>query len=88
MFFGTSGIARGDSTPFELTVSHSMQDMYLAFITDGAEGLKKKGWNAYAPQGTVVEFGKGNTAVGNLAMDDFEKICDGIEPIAGSVPPV
>jgi hypothetical protein len=88
MFFGTSGIARGDSTPFELKLSQTMQDMYLAFIRNGAAGLEKKGWNAYTPKGTVVEFGKGDTAVGSLPMDDFEKICDGIEPVAGSVPPI
>lgn len=88
MFFGTLGIARGDSTPYELAVSHTMQDMYLAFITDGPVGLKKKGWNAYTPHGTVLEFGKGDTVVGNLAMENFEKICDGIEPVAGSASPI
>lgn len=89
MFFGTSGIGRrGDSTRFELEVSHTMQDMYLAFITDGPEGLKKKGWNAYKPNGTVIGFGKGDKVVQNLPMVDFEKICVGIDPVAGSVPPM
>ena len=88
MFFGTSGIAHGASTPFELAVSHSMQDMYLAFITDGPAGLETKGWRAYTPNGAVLEFGKGHTVVGNLAMEGFEKVCDGIEPVAGSVPPM
>jgi carboxylesterase type B len=58
MFFGTSGIAHGGSTPFELVVSRSMQDMYLAFITDGPAGLETKGWKAYTPNGAVLEFGK------------------------------
>jgi acetylcholinesterase len=88
MLFGTSGIARGDSTLFELAVSHSMQDMYLAFITDGPAGLETKGWKAYTPNGAVLEFGKGDAVVGNLAMESFEEVCDGIEPVAGSVPPM
>ncbi len=88
MIFGTLGIAHGDSTPFELAVSHSMQDMYLAFITDGPAGLETKGWNVYTPNGTVLEFGKGDKVVGNLAMDSFEKVCNGIDPVAGSVPPM
>lgn len=88
MLFGTSGIARGASTPFELDTSQTMQDLYLAFITDGPAGLEAKGWHAYAPDGTVAEFGKGDTVVGSLPMEGFDGICDGINPVAGSLPPI
>lgn len=86
MLFGTSGIARGASTPFELATSHTMQDMYLAFITDGPAGLEEKGWHTYAPNGTVLEFGKGDTVVGYLAMEESEQACNGIPSVASGDP--
>jgi acetylcholinesterase len=43
MVFGTFG-TEGPSTGFEQRVSEHMQDMYLAFAEDPAEGLIKAGW--------------------------------------------
>ncbi|CZT48213.1 related to triacylglycerol lipase V precursor [Rhynchosporium secalis] len=87
MIFGTSGIARGKSTPFQVAVSEAMQDMWLAFITSGTAGLNRRRWHAHQPGGSVLEFGSGDEVMRYLPNDDFEKICDGIEPLPGSVPP-
>ncbi|KAI1173433.1 Alpha/Beta hydrolase protein [Nemania sp. FL0916] len=43
MVFGTYGL-EGPSTSFEEQVSHRMQDLYLEFIKDPAQGLKRAGW--------------------------------------------
>ncbi|KAI1272089.1 Alpha/Beta hydrolase protein [Xylaria sp. FL0933] len=43
MIFGTYG-SEGPLTQFEKHVSWTMQDLYLEFIKDPAEGLKRTGW--------------------------------------------
>lgn len=43
MVFGTYG-TEGPSTSFEKSVSERMQDMYLEFISNPKDGLKKVGW--------------------------------------------
>ncbi|KAI0423467.1 Alpha/Beta hydrolase protein [Xylaria sp. FL1042] len=43
MIFGTYGL-EGSFTPFEKHVSWKMQDLYLEFIKNPAEGLKHAGW--------------------------------------------
>ncbi|KAF4449065.1 hypothetical protein F53441_7609 [Fusarium austroafricanum] len=78
LIFGTHGIARGKSTPFEVEVSHSMQDHWLAFIQDPVSGLDKLGWKPTSSGGldtlqTGVEFGfknevLRNTMAGNLVV--------------------
>lgn len=43
MVFGTYGL-EGPATTFEEQVSQRMQDLYLEFIKDPAEGLERAGW--------------------------------------------
>ncbi|KAI0547056.1 Alpha/Beta hydrolase protein [Xylaria curta] len=43
MVFGTYGL-EGPSSAFEEQVSQKMQDLYLEFIKDPVEGLKRAGW--------------------------------------------
>jgi carboxylesterase type B len=57
LIFGTSGIARGPSTTFEISVSEKTQDLYLAFASDPVNGLKSQ-WPLYKPSGQAIEFGK------------------------------
>lgn len=45
MVFGTYGL-EGPATTFEAQVSQRMQDLYLEFIKDPAEGLERAGWPA------------------------------------------
>jgi len=87
LIFGTSGIAHSPSTDFETALSHQMQDLYLAFISDPLKGLPAQGWNAYEPGGTAVEFGKDGTLVGSIALSELESVCNGAVPVPGSVPP-
>lgn len=53
MLFGTYGNYRGPPTQFENDVSHTMQDFWLAFARDGAEGLEGLGWKRTADGGEV-----------------------------------
>lgn len=58
MIFGTHMEFRGNSTPFEYALSATLQDFYLAFIKDPANGLNEKGWPAYEGLGgEVMQWG-------------------------------
>ncbi|RAK95854.1 carboxylesterase, type B [Aspergillus ibericus CBS 121593] len=52
LIFGTSGDFYGANTPFEAKVSEKMQDLWLAFAKDPANGLAQQGW----PKSTSNEF--------------------------------
>ncbi|KAJ0109029.1 hypothetical protein J7T55_002221 [Diaporthe amygdali] len=57
MLFGTHMDFRGNSTPFEYAVSHTLQDAYVAFVADPVNGLNSIGWPAYeGPGGTVMQW--------------------------------
>ena len=88
LIFGTSGIYRSASTAFEVSLSHVMQDLYLAFITDHQGGLPAHGWNAYTPDGSAVEFAKNdNKLVGKIKSSKLASVCNGIKPVPSAVPP-
>jgi carboxylesterase type B len=87
LIFGTSGIAHAASTDFEIALSHRMQDLWLAFISDPMQGLPSQGWNAYEPGGTAVEFGKDGTLVGSIGLSELGSVCNGAVSIPGAVPP-
>ena len=87
MIFGTPGIVHGESTPFELALSHQMQDLWLAFISDPTNGLLAQGWNAYTPNGTAVEFGRDNILVKSISESELKGVCNGALPMPGAVPP-
>ncbi|KAI1819482.1 Alpha/Beta hydrolase protein [Xylaria intraflava] len=71
MIFGTYGL-EGPSSVFEEQVSQRMQDMFLDFIQDPAEGLKRAGWPpvtgelgdsdimAFAVDGVLAQLGSVN----------------------------
>ncbi|KAI3321833.1 triacylglycerol lipase FGL5 [Xylariaceae sp. AK1471] len=61
LVFGTYG-TEGPATSFERRVSERMQDLYLEFIKDPANGLKKAGW----PEATGV---LGNQDIMTFAAD-------------------
>ena len=77
LIFGTHDIARGPSTDFEYSVSHVMQDYWLAFAQDPEKGLQKVGWEAYAPQGEAVLFGKGDVVVQGIPESQMQEQCNG-----------
>lgn len=57
LLFGTHADFRGNSTPFEYEVSHTMQDTWVAFARDPENGLDRLGWPAYAAKdGQVRKF--------------------------------
>ncbi|GAP87884.1 putative chlorogenic acid esterase precursor [Rosellinia necatrix] len=61
MVFGTHGL-EGPSGAFERQVSHRMQDLYLEFARDPAEGLKRAGWpeaTTGLDDPTIMEFAVG-----------------------------
>ncbi|KAF2176824.1 alpha/beta-hydrolase [Zopfia rhizophila CBS 207.26] len=57
MVFGTYG-TEGPVTEFERRVSESMQDLYLAFVKDPNNGLRKAGWPAATGMGEKTEVMK------------------------------
>jgi len=80
LIFGTSGIARGASTAFEVSVSEQMQDLYLAFANDPIGGLKSKGWPVYKPGGRAIEFGSNGKVVQDISISSLEAPCVGWVP--------
>ncbi len=87
LIFGTSGIAHSASTDLEVALSHLMQDLYLAFISDPWRGLPAHGWNAYKPDGSAVQFSKNRSLVGKIESSKLASACNGIVPVSGAVPP-
>lgn len=87
LIFGTTEVVRGASTTFELALSHRMQDLYLAFISDPVGGLPASGWDPYKPGGTAVEFGKDNILVGSILSDKLARVCNGTAAILGAISP-
>ncbi|KAL9095027.1 MAG: hypothetical protein Q9165_002629 [Trypethelium subeluteriae] len=88
LIFGTSGIVRGASTPFELAVSKQMQHYYLDFISDPVNGLNKAGWPEYKPGGQALEFAYDGVVVQNISVNILEEPCNGAFAKPGAVPPV
>lgn len=87
MVFGTSDVGHGESTPFEIALSHKMQDLWLAFMADSANGLWTRGWLPYRPNGTAIEFGKGDKLVGSIAFGELGSACNGSSALPGGVRP-
>lgn len=87
LIFGTHGIARGASTPFEVAVSQRMQDYWVAFAEDPVKGLPKQKWQAYEPQGEGVLIGYDNTVVRMIKEAELEKPCNGLTPNGLPPPP-
>lgn len=87
LIFGTSGIARGASTPFQLDVSKQMQDYWVAFAEDPVNGLSRLGWNPYDPLGDSVLIGWENVVAQPIAQTKLEEACDGLNPRPGVSPP-
>ena len=88
LIFGTSGIVRGASTPFELAVSRQLQDYYLDFISDPVNGLQAVGWPEYKPGGQALEFANNGIVAQNISTDILEAPCNGVVGKPGAVPPV
>ncbi|KAI6092713.1 Alpha/Beta hydrolase protein [Hypoxylon rubiginosum] len=60
LVMGTHSDYRTPSTPFETSLSHLMQDMWLAFVNDPHGGLKRYNWAPYSSNGTALVLGKDN----------------------------
>ena len=80
LIFGTSGIARGASTAFEISLGEKMQDLYLAFATDPVNGLPSQGWPAYKPAGQAVELGSDGKVTQKISISSLEAPCAGYVP--------
>lgn len=87
LIFGTSGIVRGASTPFEIEVSKKMQDYWLAFAEDPINGLPKMEWDAYWPDGDAVFLGSNGTVAQPIGEKRLEAPCDGVTPRPNATPP-
>ncbi|KAK2049374.1 carboxylesterase [Colletotrichum somersetense] len=76
LIFGTHADFRGNSTPFEYELSHTMMDAYAAFIKDPAAGMEAIGWPAYTADSRLVRsYGKNDavlTAVQTLSAIEEE----------------
>jgi acetylcholinesterase len=76
LIFGTHGIRRGASTPFEIQVSMQMQNYWLMFAQDPLKGLPALGWDAYTPQGNGVYIGKKDILTQLIAQRTLEMPCN------------
>jgi acetylcholinesterase len=66
-----------------------MQDLWLAFMRDPINGLPNQGWNAYVSgkEGTAIEFAWDEKVEGKIALEEFDKVCEGTIPVVGAMPP-
>ncbi|XPS76557.1 hypothetical protein M3J09_008608 [Ascochyta lentis] len=89
LIFGTHGIARSNSTPFEIEVSERMQDYWLAFAEDPVGGLPAMGWRGYAgnSKGTSVLLGWENEVVQPITDIELESACNEGVPNGKPRPP-
>lgn len=89
LVFGTHGIARSNSTDFEIAVSKEMQDYFLAFAEDPENGLPERGWKGYAGDSTGKSalFGWKDKVVQPIADSELESGCDEGVPNGKPNPP-
>ncbi|KAF1954432.1 alpha/beta-hydrolase, partial [Byssothecium circinans] len=87
LVFGTSGIARGESTSFEKEVQDQMQDYWVAFAEDPVGGLKRVGWEEYEPEGGGVLFAWEGVVRQGIGVGKLEGACEGLVPKEGARPP-
>ncbi|CAI6050689.1 unnamed protein product [Clonostachys chloroleuca] len=77
LVFGTHPNYRGNSTAIEYATSVAMQDTWLAFARDGAQGLQKLGWPEWVnavDNGPIQVFGDGS-GMYTGTIDDVERSC-------------
>lgn len=74
MLFGTHSDFRGKSTNFEYEVSESMQDHFLAFMKDPANGPRGLGWVPYS-EGQILQFGKDDVVVREMSIAAIDGVC-------------
>lgn len=88
MIFGTHDEFRNPSSDFEYTVSHRMQDLWLAFMRDPINGPKDLGWPMYTPGGGGIEFAWDNMVDQVFDTGRFDTNCyTNWTAIPGSTPP-
>ncbi|KAK1981780.1 carboxylesterase [Colletotrichum cereale] len=77
LIFGTHADFRGDSTPFEYDLSHTMMDAYTAFVKGSTAGLEAIGWPAYTADGRLVRsYGENNNVTTTVrTLSTIEKEC-------------
>lgn len=76
MYFGTTDIVRGASTPFELAVSHRMQDIWVAFASESGHGLECMGWQQFVPGGEAVEFAADDQVQQLISLAALDAMCN------------
>ncbi|KAI1766594.1 carboxylesterase [Hypoxylon sp. FL1150] len=75
LVMGTHNDFRSPSTPFETSLSHLMQDMWLAFANDPQEGLKRYNWAPYSSNGSALVLGKENVLAQPGAISTIDAGC-------------
>ncbi|KAK7516863.1 carboxylesterase [Phyllosticta citriasiana] len=76
LLFGTHADFRGNSTPFEYELSHTLQDAWVAFARDPENGLDRLGWPAYEEKGGQVrKFSVDGVLVQMGDVSDIEAEC-------------
>ena len=72
---GTDGEFVSNSTPFEVALSHKMQDLWLAFAQDAKLGLTRHGWYPYSTNGTALVLAKNTTLVSRESIAVLDAGC-------------
>ncbi|KAJ1544716.1 hypothetical protein HK405_008435 [Cladochytrium tenue] len=75
MIFGTHPNFRGNSTALEYETSEAMQDAWLAFARDGADGLVAQGWPLFSSLGGDVRVFGDAVAVQTGNTKAWEESC-------------
>ena len=72
---GTHADFRGNSTPFEYALSHTMQDLWLAFAKDPESGLLGLGWPKSSVNGSVMVLGEDGSLMHLESMGELDAGC-------------
>ncbi|KAI1307854.1 Alpha/Beta hydrolase protein [Xylaria venustula] len=76
LIMGTHSDYRGKSTAFQYSLSHKMQDLWLAFAKDPQNGLECHGWTPYASNGKALVFGKNDVLVQTENIESLDAACN------------
>jgi acetylcholinesterase len=77
LIFGTQGLYHGPSSAYEDAVSHTIQDLWLAFAKDPEAGLSKAGWGSYG-NGKAVLVGGTSVPVQEVDVSELDDVCNSL----------
>ncbi|MCJ1403876.1 hypothetical protein MMC11_007099 [Xylographa trunciseda] len=75
LIMGTDGEYVSASTPFEVALSHKMQDLWLSFAKDPMYGVIRQGWYPYSSNGTALVLGVNTTLVSKESIAALDAGC-------------